>query len=61
MTELTDLLPTTAELVRLRAVAAGHETPDLIVRGGLVQSPGTERYRVVTKRGVAQYTVIWSL
>ncbi|WP_460775658.1 adenine deaminase C-terminal domain-containing protein [Microbacterium sp. GXF7504] len=44
MTELTDLLPTTAELVRLRAVAAGHERPDLIVRGGLVQSPGTEEW-----------------
>ncbi|MBZ4487455.1 amidohydrolase family protein [Microbacterium sp. cx-55] len=44
MTELTDLLPTTDELVRLRAVAAGHTAPDVIVRGGLVQSPGTEEW-----------------
>ncbi|MEV7692151.1 adenine deaminase C-terminal domain-containing protein [Microbacterium sp. NPDC089189] len=44
MTELTELLPTTAELVRLRAVAAGHVRPDVIVRGGLVQSPGTEEW-----------------
>lgn len=44
MTELTDLLPTAEELVRLRAVAAGHAAPDLIVRGGLVQSPGTEEW-----------------
>lgn len=44
MTDFTDLLPTTEELVHLRAVAAGHTTPDLIVRGGLVQSPGTEEW-----------------
>jgi adenine deaminase len=44
MTELKDLLPATDELVRLRAVAAGHAAPDLIVRGGLVQSPGTEEW-----------------
>jgi adenine deaminase len=44
MTELTDLLPTTAELAHVRAVAAGHTPPDLIVRGGLVQSPGTEEW-----------------
>ncbi len=44
MTELRDLYPTTAELVRLRAVAAGTESPDVIVRGGLVQSPGTEEW-----------------
>ncbi len=44
MTELADLLPTTPELVRLRAVAAGHTRPDLVVRGGLVQSPGTEEW-----------------
>ncbi|WP_159502519.1 adenine deaminase C-terminal domain-containing protein [Microbacterium sp. 18062] len=44
MTELTDLLPTTAELVRLRAVASGQAAPDAIVRGGLVQSPGTEEW-----------------
>lgn len=44
MTDFTDLLPTTDELVHLRAVAAGRTTPDLIVRGGLVQSPGTEEW-----------------
>jgi len=44
MTAYTDLLPTADELVRLRAVAAGLEAPDLIVRGGLVQSPGTEEW-----------------
>jgi adenine deaminase len=60
MTELTDLLPTTAELVRLRAVAAGHATPDLIVRGGLVQSPGTEEWLerdvVIAGRHIATLT-----
>ncbi|WP_382306921.1 adenine deaminase C-terminal domain-containing protein [Herbiconiux sp. UC225_62] len=44
MTDKTDLYPTVAELGRLRAVAVGAETPDLIVRGGLVQSPGTEEW-----------------
>lgn len=44
MTAYTDLLPTTDELARLRAVAAGLEAPDLIVRGGTVQSPGTEEW-----------------
>ncbi|SDZ54383.1 adenine deaminase C-terminal domain-containing protein [Herbiconiux ginsengi] len=44
MTDKTDLYPTVAELGRLRAVAAGREKPDLIVRGGLVQSPGTEEW-----------------
>jgi adenine deaminase len=60
MTELTDLLPSTAELVRLRAVAAGHAAPDLIVRGGLVQSPGTEEWLerdvVVAGRHIATLT-----
>jgi adenine deaminase len=60
MTELTDLLPTTAELVRLRAVAAGHTQPDLIVRGGLVQSPGTEEWLerdvVIAGRHIATLT-----
>jgi adenine deaminase len=60
MTELNDLLPTTAELVRLRAVAAGHEAPDLIVRGGLVQSPGThewlERDVLIAGRHIATLT-----
>ncbi|PPF29434.1 MULTISPECIES: adenine deaminase C-terminal domain-containing protein [unclassified Rathayibacter] len=44
MTDRSDLLPTAAELGRLRAVAVGAERPDLIVRGGLVQSPGTEEW-----------------
>ncbi|WES62803.1 adenine deaminase C-terminal domain-containing protein [Microbacter sp. GSS18] len=44
MTDKGDLYPTTAELVRLRAVAAGRARPDVIVRGGLVQSPGTEEW-----------------
>ncbi|MFB2579879.1 adenine deaminase C-terminal domain-containing protein [Herbiconiux sp. P15] len=44
MTEKTALYPTAAELGRLRAVALGTERPDLIVRGGLVQSPGTEEW-----------------
>lgn len=44
MTELTGLVPATAELIRIRAVAAGHERPDLVIRGGLVQSPGTEEW-----------------
>ncbi|MCS5720735.1 amidohydrolase family protein [Herbiconiux sp. CPCC 203407] len=44
MTDKTALFPTAAELGRLRAVAAGTARPDLIVRGGLVQSPGTEEW-----------------
>jgi len=60
MTELTDLLPTTAELIRLRAVAAGRARPDVIVRGGLVQSPGTaewlERDVVIAGRHIATLT-----
>lgn len=44
MTELSDLYPTEAELGRLRAVAVGRRMPDLIIRGGLVQSPGTEEW-----------------
>ena len=44
MTDKTQLIPTTAELMRLRAVAAGLERPDVIVRGGLVLSPGTEEW-----------------
>ncbi len=44
MTEKTALYPTAAELGRLRAVAVGAEKPDLVVRGGLVQSPGTEEW-----------------
>ncbi len=44
MTEISDLLPTDAELLRLRRVAAGEEMPDLVVRGGLVQSPATEEW-----------------
>lgn len=44
MTDKTDLYPTAAELGRLRAVAIGAERPDLVIRGGLVQSPGTEEW-----------------
>ena len=44
MTEKADLIPTTAELGRLRAVARGSIPADLIVRGGLVLSPGTEEW-----------------
>ncbi len=44
MTDKTDLYPTAAELGRLRAVASGAERPDLVIRGGLVQSPGTEEW-----------------
>ena len=44
MTDKAELLPTTAELQRLRKVAAGLEDPDVIVRGGLVLSPGTEEW-----------------
>ncbi|GAA1705288.1 adenine deaminase [Microbacterium sediminicola] len=44
MTMLTDLTPTTAELMHIRAVAAGHTMPDVIIRGGLAQSPGTEEW-----------------
>ena len=40
----THLYPTTVELARLRAVATGNDRPDLIVRNGLVQSPGTEEW-----------------
>lgn len=60
MTELTDLYPTAAELGRLRAVASGTERPDLIVRGGLVQSPGTEEWLerdvVIAGRHIATLT-----
>ncbi|MDX2377024.1 amidohydrolase family protein [Microbacterium sp. LRZ72] len=60
MTEKTELYPTTAELIRLRAVAIGQERPDLIVRGGLVQSPGTEEWLeadvVVAGRHIAALT-----
>ncbi|TAJ49757.1 MAG: adenine deaminase [Herbiconiux sp.] len=44
MTDKTELYPTAAELGRLRAVAVGTERPDLVIRGGLVQSPGTEEW-----------------
>ncbi|QEW01872.1 adenine deaminase C-terminal domain-containing protein [Microbacterium lushaniae] len=60
MTELTSLLPSTAELVRLREVAAGRASPDLIVRGGRVQSPGTEEWLerdvVIAGRHIAALT-----
>ncbi|MFT4307602.1 MAG: adenine deaminase C-terminal domain-containing protein [Microbacterium sp.] len=60
MTEKGDLYPTAAELGRLRAVATGREPADLVVRGGLVQSPGTqewlERDVVVSGRHIAALT-----
>jgi len=60
MTRMSDLYPTEAELGRLRAVASGTERPDLIVRGGLVQSPGTdeflERDVVIAGRHIATLT-----
>lgn len=60
MTDLVDLVPSTEELVHIRAVAAGFETPDLIVRGGLVQSPGTEEWLerdvVIAGRHIATLT-----
>lgn len=60
MTELSSLVPTTEELVHVRAVASGTEVPDLIVRGGLVQSPGTEEWLerdvVISGRHIATLT-----
>lgn len=60
MTSYTSLLPTPDELARLRAVAAGLSRPDLILRGGLVQSPGTEEWLerdvVVAGRHIAALT-----
>jgi adenine deaminase len=60
MTTLTELYPTAAELGRLRDVARGAATADLIVRGGLVQSPGTEEFLprdvVVAGRHIAALT-----
>ncbi|WP_291053168.1 adenine deaminase C-terminal domain-containing protein [Herbiconiux sp.] len=60
MTEKTDLYPTAAELGRLRAVAIGAERPDLVIRGGLVQSPGTEEWLerdiVIAGRHIAALT-----
>ncbi|WNM26338.1 adenine deaminase C-terminal domain-containing protein [Demequina capsici] len=60
MTLKHDLYPTTPELARLRAVAAGQEQADLIIRGGLVQSPGTEEWLerdlVIAGRHIAALT-----
>ena len=60
MTEKADLIPTTAELGRLRAVARGSIPADLIVRGGLVLSPGTEEWLerdvVIAGRHIATLT-----
>ncbi|MDQ1127896.1 amidohydrolase family protein [Microbacterium sp. SORGH_AS_0888] len=60
MTEKTDLYPTDAELSHLRAVASGRARPDLIVRGGLVLSPGTEEWLerdvVIAGRHIATLT-----
>ena len=60
MTEKTELYPTADELARLRAVATGSERADLIIRGGLVQSPGTEEFLerdvVIAGRHIAALT-----
>jgi adenine deaminase len=60
MTDRVDLYPSDEELSRLRAVAAGRARPDLIIRGGLVQSPGTEEFLerdvVVAGRHIAALT-----
>jgi adenine deaminase len=60
MTEKSALYPTDHELGVLRAVANGTRRPDLIVRGGLVQSPGTEEWLerdvVVAGRHIATLT-----
>ncbi|MBB2976911.1 adenine deaminase [Microbacterium endophyticum] len=60
MTEKTDLYPTTAEMAALRAVATGRAVPDVIIRGGLVQSPGTEEWLerdiVISGRHIATLT-----
>ncbi|MET0590748.1 MAG: adenine deaminase C-terminal domain-containing protein [Naasia sp.] len=57
---MSDLYPTESELGRLRAVAAGRERPDLVIRGGLVLSPGTdeflERDVVIAGRHIATLT-----
>jgi adenine deaminase len=57
-----DLLPTTAELVTLRAVAAGHRPPDAIVRGGTVLHVHTgellERDVVLAGRHIAAVTPV---
>ncbi len=60
MTDIGDLYPTAAELDRVRAVATGTARADLIVRGGLVLSPGTaewlERDVVISGRHIAALT-----
>ncbi|PRY17231.1 adenine deaminase C-terminal domain-containing protein [Kineococcus rhizosphaerae] len=57
-----DLLPTTAELVHLRSVAAGLSAPDLIVRGGTVLHVHTGEWRpadvVVAGRHIAAVTPV---
>lgn len=60
MTEKSSLYPTDAELGILRDVARGARPADLIVRGGLVQSPGTEEWLerdvVIAGRHIATLT-----
>jgi len=60
-----DLLPSTAELVHLRAVAAGYEPPDRVVRGGTVLHVHTgellERDVVIAGRHVAAITPVGHL
>jgi adenine deaminase len=57
-----ELLPTTQELVDLRAVAAGKRAPDLIIRGGMVLSVHTgeflERDVLVSGRHIAAITPV---
>ncbi len=60
MTDKSSLYPTEEELAVLRAVASGRRRPDLVIRGGLVQSPGTqewlERDVVIAGRHIATLT-----
>jgi adenine deaminase len=60
MTSLAELYPSDSELARLRAIASGRQAADLIVRGGLVLSPGTdewlERDVVIGGRHIAALT-----
>jgi adenine deaminase len=57
-----DLLPTTSELVTLRAVAAGHRPPDAVVRAGTVLHVHTgellERDVVLAGRHIAAVTPV---
>lgn len=60
MSEKESLYPSSEELGILREVAAGRRTPDLIIRGGLVLSPGTKEWLqcdvVIAGRHIAALT-----